>query len=161
MRSTIHGGLSLLLVGGLLLRPAQLEAILIHSHGSEGGHMHALTRSDISLYHVQHDRLHEREHVHVHDDDHENFHTGETDHSEECGAILVVFGDMRGGNTSPRIIATANHTAGASQSIVFAMNTNLAILSEAIHRSGCHPPPVAPPLRALDAILQSSHAILI
>lgn len=161
---SVRCAMSLLLMTGMLLRPAQLDAVLIHSHGDEGGHFHALSRGDIDSYHEKHDRLHQLEHMHDADAGHacEILLDGSNDenHTENCGAILVVFGDLKQGDQSSRFDAAAgiardSHVAISVIAAPIGLTSGLSGTNAPICIAGFRP------ARALDAIVQSSHALLI
>lgn len=151
--------MSLLLAVGFLLRPANFEAILFHNHGDDGLHVHALTLNQAEDQQESHDNLHGMEHQNSAD---VSVHEEQTaDHSEDCGALVLIFGDAIGQVASTRAVDLGQHSdecrdssphipcgfqldpAGASVEPLFSLC--------AVPRSG----------RILDAILQSNHSILI
>lgn len=155
----LRTSISLLLALGFLLRPSSFEAILIHNHGDDGLHVHALTLNQAEDQQESHDDLHGMEHrnsadVSIHDEQ-------TADHSEDCGALVLILGNAIGPVASTRAVDLGQHSDELRDSSPYAsygFHLDLAgarvepLLNMCdVQRSG----------RILVAILQSNHSILI
>jgi hypothetical protein len=159
IRRPMQVGMSLVLAFGFLVRPANFEAILIHNHGDDGFHAHALTMEEVGNQEEQHDRLHDTEHQISHEEDDHGALSSE--HRENCSPVLVIFGDVSITKTTVRTTAGDLQPADFHGTSNFISNV-VSILGAGVHRdlpwNFCVEPP---PCRGLSAILQSNHAILI
>lgn len=144
---------------GFLVRPANLEAILIHNHGGDGFHAHALTLEEVGFQQEEHDHIHGLEHQ----SSHAKSNDGDADssHSEDCNPVVLILGDLNTAQSSARTTFAALHTnsylaINSHDSCVLSIDSDFAHM--ATQWSFCVEPP---PCRGLSAILQSNHAILI
>lgn len=148
-RRTARGFLALCLLPTLVLRPASVEAFLIHEHGEHNSHTHALSRADLDHWPEQHGHQHG-------DQEPVSNRVG-----DDANGILLVLYD------SIAILSSGRFTSalGAPSAPVSPLAT--AVLSDA-HDPLLHPPPVrylnssklSPPGTML-SILLSNHALLL
>lgn len=158
-RRPIHVGMSLVLALGFVVRPANFEAILIHTHGDGGLHAHVLTVEEVGIQHEEHDRLHGLEHQNSPE---QSVHGGiPSEHSEDCDPVVLILGELSAIQSSVRTTAADLHSDSFLAITAYGFCT-LTIDSDDAHRGSqwnfCTEPP---PSRGFTAILQSKHAILI
>ncbi len=151
----------LLLLGVPLfvMRPTGVGAILVHDHGSDGQHFHAVGGSGLSHVQDEHAEWHHREH---------GGHgrrplaqAGSETHSEDCGSLLLVFGD----NHSVR--ATPNGRTGwePSSAEMVSEYTGAVLDFGSPFVTPIGPCPPGPPIlrynRIISNILLTNHSLLI
>lgn len=143
----------------LAFRPAGVGAVLFHDHGMEGRHFHAVSGPDFSQEKDEHAALHDLEHgqqsplslprVEV------------TEHSEDCGSLLLVFGEgltVRATNNSRTALDHLTiELDSASSFAVFDLNSSLSVLI----KTRSFGPPIPRGERGLSSILLSSNSLLI
>ncbi len=151
--------ISVLLTMTIALRPLHFDALLLHDHGDDGQHAHAVTLSSGESLESRHLRFHDYEH---HDPEPAGaaaqlVSTGE--HDEDCAAIVINFGDV---HFARKLVRAVTDVAAQALTEVFAAP---ALCACAILPSA---KPVFPRLfvsmgshRAPDDILSTSSALLI
>ena len=148
-RRTARGFLALCLLPTLVLRPASVEAFLIHGHGEHGSHTHALSRADLDHWPEQHGHQHgDREQA-------------PNSLGDDADGILLVLND-----------STAILSSGRFPSFLGTPSAPISPLVAPVLPDGhdplLHPPPVrylhssklSPPGTIL-TILLSNHALLL
>lgn len=152
----LRTSLSVLLALGFLVRPSNFEAILIHNHGDDGLHVHALTLNQAEDQLESHDNLHGLEHWNSAD---VTVHKEQTaDHSEDCGSLVLILGNAV---ASARSVDVGQHTGeyrDLSPHVPIGFQLDPAGTGVELLLGMCAVPKSG---RCLDAILQSNHSILI
>jgi len=151
---------SVLIAMTIGLRPLHFDALLLHDHGDEGTHIHAVTLASGESLERRHVGLHESEH-------HESGPLGATalsaqggEHSEECSALIIKFGEKHVSANSARLTpdgGTLRLLNFESSPAFFVFTLPQSTASTLSARDITAPEA----LRALDVILSSSSALLI
>lgn len=143
----------------LAFRPAGVGAVLFHDHGLEGRHFHAVSDSDLSQVKDEHAALHDLEHGHQSPPS-----LPQLDvmlHSEDCGSLLVVFGESLIVGTTNNSRTVLDHLPieldSANTLVVLDIYSHLAVPTKS------RPPgsPIPRHDRAISRILLSDNALLI
>ncbi|HKQ47522.1 MAG TPA: hypothetical protein VJZ71_05600 [Phycisphaerae bacterium] len=143
----------------LAFRPAGIGAVLFHDHGSEGRHFHAVSGSDFSQVKDEHAALHDLEHGQQ--GPLSLPHVDVTEHSEDCGSLLLVFGEsltVRATNNSRTVLDHLPIELDSANTLaVLDIYSRLAVPTKS------RPPGSSIPRgeRVISSILLSSNSLLI
>ena len=143
----------------LAFRPAGVGAVLFHDHGLEGRHFHAVSGSDLSQVKDEHAAFHDVEHGQQSPLSLPQVEVAE--HSEDCGSLLLVFGDsftVRATNNSRTVLDHLPIELDSANTLaVLGIYSRLAVPTKS------RPPgsPIPCQDRAISRILLSDNALLI
>lgn len=161
IHSIVNVGASMLLALIIGLRPIHIDALLLHQHGDEGHHAHAVSLASGESLEDNHLRLHALEH-HAADVDSAAHHVQCADtHNEDCSPLVIDFGEDLVARNPSRTSAYLTVSIASALDFQSIQPFVASQFTPAPTIKNLRPHFVGKSPHALDAILASSCALLV